>query len=100
MKPNYRDNDPRGWCGDPRRGAAMGRGSRHVEPSFDGRLFLERVRLNQGGYDRLGTYFGSGDPLYWCCSEDGSIDYCLRASSRTEARATVLKRYPAARVRP
>jgi hypothetical protein len=100
MQPDYKTNDPRGWCGDPSRGAALGRGSLHTDGDhFEGRLYLRCIRLNQGGYDANGTYFGIGDPLYWCASDDGDIDFMLRARSRNEARRKVLERYPHAKVR-
>lgn len=98
-KPSYKDNDPRGWCGDPKRGAALGRPSIQGSRSFSGRLFLRKIRLNNGGYDCNGTYFGIGLPLYWFASDDGSIDEMLRASSREEACRLVLEKYPLAKVR-
>ena len=93
---DYRTNDPRGWCGDIRRGAALGRDSYKGKYS-DGRLVLREVRLDNGGYDRLGTYWGHGERLYWCASEDGDIDYCFRAVDRAEAKKKVLADYPAAK---
>lgn len=29
---------------------------------------LRRIRLNNGGYDRGGAYWGVGAPLYWYCA--------------------------------
>ena len=96
---DYRTNDPRGWCGDPRRGAAVGRPSVHDAPAdFSGRLYLRRVRLDAGGYDRLGTYFGRGGPLYWCAGE--GVDFMVRARDRADAVRRVRSRYPRARIRP
>ena len=99
--PSYSTHDPRGWCGDPSRGAALGRPAvTDADPeTFVGRLYLRRVRLNAGGYDCNDTYFGSGAPLYWCASSDGEIDFMLRAYSRESARVQVLKSYPLAKVR-
>jgi hypothetical protein len=96
--PDYSRNDPRGWCGDPKRGAAMGRHSDHC-PGYAGRLHIKLVVLNMGGYDRNGTYFGIGAPLYWVSSPDGEVDYMLRAADRRWARDMVLVRYPEAKVR-
>lgn len=97
--PDYSRNDQRGWCGDPKRGAAMGRLSDH-SPGFAGQLHLRRVRLNQGGYDSHGTYFGTGSPLYWVASECGAVDFMMRCSGdRASARFCVLQDYPKARVR-
>lgn len=98
MRPSYSTNDPKGWCGDPSRGAALGRPSDH-KPGFTGRLYVRRVNLNAGGYDANGTYFGIGSPLYWAASECGEVDYMLRAPDRAAARDIVLSRYPGARVR-
>ncbi len=98
MQPDYSTNDPKGWCGDPKRGAAMGRPSDH-SPGFAGKLTVKRVVLNSGGYDRNGTYFGIGAPLYWVASEDSEVDYMLRAADRASARAMVLVKYPDAKVR-
>lgn len=94
---SYQTNDPRGWGGDPKRGAALGRPSVRGEASFAGRLTLRHIRLDQGGYDPNGTYFGLGPPLYWYASDDGSIDDMLRAGTRESAKAQILKIYPNAK---
>jgi len=96
---SYADNDPRGWCGDPKRGAAMGRAMIHDAPRAEPlKLRLCHVPLNSGGYDRLGTYFGLGAPLYWYASDDGRVDAMLRASDgRGGARAKIREFYPNAR---
>jgi hypothetical protein len=96
--PSYKANDPKGWGGDPARGAALGRPTiQDAGAEFAGVLRLRRVYLDGGGYDSNGTYFGTGDPLYWAASDDGDIDYMLRAKGREEARREVLRRYPKAR---
>lgn len=94
---SYQTNDPRGWGGDPKRGAALGRPSVRGEASFAGRLTLRRIRLDQGGYDPNGTYFGLGPPLYWYASDDGSIDDMLRAGTRESAKKQILAIYPNAK---
>lgn len=103
MKPDYTTNDPRGWCGDPRRGAAMGR---RVIADGDpvGKMTLRKVRMSAcGAYDSNGTYFGCEDyrhgvyPLYWYADEGGNVDAVLRAKSRGEAKSQVLAIYPSAR---
>jgi len=96
--PNYSTRDPRGWGGDPARGAALGRPSAHSSGHV-GRFCLRKVRLDSGGYDPNGTYFGIGEPLYWAASEDGEVDFMLRAPSRNVARGIVLEQYPGAKVR-
>jgi len=104
--PDYKANDPRGWCGDPTRGAALGRPTVKDAPAdFAGKLHLSKIRLN-GDYDRNGTYFGfcsPGEALYWIASADGEIDYVLRvrgssaANRREAAKAKVRESYPKAR---
>jgi hypothetical protein len=99
--PSYKTHDPRGWCGDPKRGAAFGRHSYHLPVNdtvyFTGKVHLRRVNLDSGGYDPNGTYFGIGEPLYWCANEDCTVDFVLRASTREEAKRQVRKTYPSAR---
>ncbi len=99
MAPDYAVNDPKGWGGDPKRGAALGRPSDHC-PGYSGKLHLRRVRLDRGGYDQNGTYFGIGDPLYWVASPGGEVDYVFRCNGdRASARYCVLQDYPRAEVR-
>jgi hypothetical protein len=98
--PDYKLHDPKGWCGDPRRGAAMGRPSVRGPRNFAGRIYLRRVRLDSGGYDSNGTYFGHRDGLiYWYANEDGTIDGTLDAKNRKSAHWQVTVLYPNAKVR-
>jgi len=110
-RPSYKTNDPRGWCGDPRRGAALGRTSKHrvrkpnengydqpqPDPSFTGKLVLRQVRLDSGGYDVNGTYYGQDVPLWWYADDEGTIDVVIRAKDRELAKAKVRELYPNAR---
>jgi hypothetical protein len=50
---------------------------------------LLKVRLNQGGYTRVGRYFGIGLPLYYYCSSDYNTEGYVRASDRNKAKALV-----------
>lgn len=96
--PSYATNDPKGWCEDPRRGAALGRYAKHTDGLFTGKLVLRRVRLDVGGYDALGTYWGLGLPLYWYADADGQVDATLRAPDRDAAKREIRSlRYPFAR---
>lgn len=98
--PDYRDNDPGGWCGDPGRGAALGRSIvDHEGTYYTGRVFLRRVRIDRQGYDPNGTYFGVGDPLYWYANDEGTIDGVFRAPTRSKALSWLRSRYPKARTR-
>ena len=97
--PDYKKYDPKGWCGDPRRGAAMGRRTIiKIGPDFAGKIYLRRVRRDGGGYDTLGTYWGhSADTLlYWFADADGLIDGCLWATDREEAKEKVREQLPRA----
>ena len=107
MSPNYTTNDPKGWCGDPARGAAMGRPSIH-DAKPEGPITLRETVLDSGGYDRNGTYFGQGQALYWYADEDGNVDDVFRHpdeldgfmwEENTQAAASVVrKRYPNATI--
>lgn len=95
--PSYKTNDPKGWCGDPTRGAALGRPNIHNK-EYTGKLTLRRIRLNSGGYDSNGTYFG------WGASADGSVDFITRAphargsvNTRASVKAMIQLDYPHAR---
>jgi hypothetical protein len=99
MRPSYKTNDPKGWCGDSSRGAAMGRPSTQWAPKdFSGKLVLRHVRLN-GDYDCNGTYFGYVPDLhiYWYASDDGQIDAVVRASCRESAKSMIRQSYAKAR---
>lgn len=83
-----------------RYGAPMGRAD-NVAPGEDGadlgRFYLQRVRLDSGGYDAGGAYWGIGAPLYWYGSEDGSADGFIRGTTRNAAKAAIRETYPGAR---
>lgn len=71
---------------DCARGAPMGRRGYGRQPGAGLRVRLFRVRLDSGGYDDGGAYWGIGAPLY--CATDGA-DYreFIRAPSRFAACA-------------
>lgn len=100
MSADYTRNDPRGWGGDTSRGAALGRPTVNDAPKeAKVKLYLRRSYLDAGGYDRNGTYFGRGAPLYWVSGEDtegNEVDYMLRAYDRDDAKDAVRKTYPGA----
>jgi hypothetical protein len=81
-----------------RYGAPMGRmGKPHVDPDFDGKWSLCRVRLDSGGYDNGGAYWGIGAPLWHACTEDGESELFFRAHDRDAAKAHVREANPNAR---
>ena len=77
-----------GWMGDRARGAAMGRpdGTTHVSELPPRSVYLSKVKIDSGGYDEGGAYWGIGQPLY-CAYSDEQCDYCEyeRANSREDA---------------
>lgn len=68
---------------DCKYGAPMGRAS--YGPTLSGKVRLERVYLNSGGYDSGGAYWGTGAPLYCASDSDGNQKF-MRASKREAAK--------------
>jgi len=62
------------------------------------KITLQRVRLDSGGYDSQGAYWGLGEPLYWAAA-DAPFEYdeTFRAADREEAREHVRATFPRAR---
>lgn len=71
-------------------GAPMGRGH---SPLGSGKVHLARVRLDSGGYDKGGAYWGTGEPL-WCAWDDEGGEVYLRAASRDATKAAILANHP------
>jgi len=78
-------------------GAPLGR---HTGPDFlnveAGKIYLRRIRLDSGGYDPGGAYWGIGQPLYYAEDQDGNSQF-FRAGSRAKAKAYVTNKFPGAR---
>ncbi len=72
-------------------GASMGRRSDLSHNTTD-KLHLNRVRLDSGGYDPGGAYWGGGTPLYRVENDEGEQRY-LRARDREAAK----KEFPKAK---
>lgn len=75
-------------------GSQMGRRS-VFPPSPTQRLHLVRVRLDSGGYDQGGAYWGHGQPLY--CAYSDETEYYTRADCRADAVNWVRERLPQAK---
>ncbi len=75
-------------------GAPMGRTG--VNHGVNGKVYLRRVPLDSGGYDRGGAYWGIPSNLYEAFTEDGEYIAYFRARSRQEAKAAVLEDWPEA----
>jgi hypothetical protein len=74
-------------------GAPMGRHGSYCEPMA--RLYLQRIRLDSGGYDSGGAYWGHGAPIYWATDgQPGGLDMTLRARSRDAAKAAIRAEFP------
>lgn len=58
------------------------------------KFYLQHVRLNQGGYDDSGRYFGVGKRLYSYESDayDGT-DGWIRANDRADAKACLIEKF-------
>lgn len=77
-------------------GAPLGRYGQHT-PEFSGKLYLQYVPLDSGGYDRGGAYWGVGRRLYGYRDDEGEVSGFVRAENRKDAKAAVLKSYPEAK---
>ena len=85
-----------------RYGAPMGRSGSKGDPDWPYKISLTRIRLDSGGYDSGGAYWGHDQPLYWASAASGDpgvsdLDMFLRAPSREAAKAAVRDEYPEAR---
>jgi hypothetical protein len=72
---------------------------RAVCAQFTGRVYVQKQRLNGGGYTSDGIYFGIGDPLYFAQDEEGLWADYFRASCRDEAIEILRDRYPIAKIK-
>ena len=86
----------RGWTGDTRRGASLGRTAVCNDTAAAHKFHLRRVYLDAGGYDPGGAYWGHGAPLYEAFTADGSEYMTLRAWSRDRAKDHVREDYAGA----
>lgn len=60
------------------------------------KLYLKRVRLNSGGYDSYGSYFGCGVPLYQfegVKANGEGVHGHLRAMTRGLAKAKIREQH-------
>ena len=83
-------------------GAGMGRTSYSGVRNKPYKFRMERVKLDSGGYDNGGAYWGRDLPLYYAraddpSEEDDSTELFLRAFDRADAKAQVVDLYPNAR---
>lgn len=78
-----------------RYGAPMGRRytERFTLEALGTPLYLRRIRLNSGGYDAGGAYWGLGPPLFYVEDGVGNSRF-FRARDRAEAKAKILEDWP------
>lgn len=75
----------------------LGRRLEAIESRAPVKVTLRRVRLDSGGYDSGGAYWGLGEPLFWAGTEGGELDSFFRAADRAAAVAHVRETFPNAR---
>lgn len=82
-----------------RYGAPMGRADQpnaysefRAIPDHPHKFSLVRVKLDNGGYDQGGAYWGHGQPLYW--AEAGAVERWFRAKDRDAAKKTIREEFP------
>lgn len=77
----------------------MGRRARGFQGDGALRIGLRHVRINSGGYDAGGAYWGLGAPLWYCYDAETAGDQVaayFRAKDREAAKAHVLEKLPEA----
>jgi hypothetical protein len=82
------------------RGADMGRAAKPGPADLPYKFSLQRLRIDAGGYDQGGAYWGHGAPLFWACDESthsAPVEVFLRAADREAVKAKIRESYPAAR---
>lgn len=94
---DYSDNDPKGWCGDPMRGAALGRPTVLGTPG--GAITVRLSPLDRQGYDRNGTYFGDGQALFWYADESGEVDAMERGEDADDVAKALRERFQGTEVK-
>lgn len=78
-------------------GSAMGSGSTPANPDLAAVLRVRRIRINSGGYDDGGSYWGLGSPLWQCRGED--VDAYTRAGDKPAAIEYFKTKFPNCKIR-
>lgn len=74
-------------------GAPMGRRSDAYLVPEAGKIQLQHVPINSGGYDAGGAYWGLGARLYCAMDQDGNT-YYFRAADREAAKRVIRDDWP------
>jgi hypothetical protein len=61
------------------------------------KVSVTRIRLNGGGYDRRGRYWGVGEPLFHVVSDYDEVNTEIRAADRKAAIAQISRWKPGVR---
>lgn len=83
-----------------RYGAPMGRRSHdggYTVNENAAPMHLVKIRIDSGGYDSGGAYWGIGDPVFYFEAHVTDIRGYVRARDRTAAKAEVRSIHPAAK---
>lgn len=60
-------------------------------------VYLRKLKINSGGYDEGGAYWGLGQPVYWASLDDPEFSVTVRAHSRADAKNQISRMYPGIR---
>jgi hypothetical protein len=74
-------------------GAPMGR---HTGPYYidtSAKVYLRKIPLDNGGYDKGGAYWGLGQPLWEALDQDKN-GFIFRAGNRDSAKLHILSDWP------
>lgn len=78
-----------------RYGAPLGRPSRGAVEQPGAKLHLARIRIDSGGYDRGGAYWGHGGWLWEAWDDAGEVYLTGRVYAGSEERKAMLRRMEA-----
>ena len=76
-----------------RYGAPTGRHTGPISEGLGDMWTLRRIKLDRGGYDPGGAYWGCGQPLYWAFNEATTEETFFRARNRLAAKNHVREHY-------
>lgn len=85
------------------RGADLGRCNRITIPEYGGKFLLRKLKLNNGGYDEGGAYWGhamDGTGIYHAVSESDltpTQEMFTWARDRRQAKSRIKEEFPYAR---
>ncbi len=82
-------------------GAPMGRTETtyHADQHDPHKFSIQLIRLDNGGYDSGGAYWGIGQQLYWAYADNmpNRVEMFFRSPDRDTAKAYLRDKYPNAK---